>query len=201
MTEVYLPDDPGAWEMTSLDLSVPGQQNRSIWTGRRQIIGLPGAEVWAARISIVDITTEEQERAWRAFLLSLRGQQNWFRLPLPCNRHYGPKPLVNAATGDGYSLPLDGMAPSTRILRAGQFMTVPLPSGHWRTVGLTADLVTNSSGQATAQFEPALNEVPANNAVVETGDPFIPVSNADAGFSLAYSQAVSGTELSLVENL
>lgn len=200
MTEIFLPDD-GAMELTSLDLSVPAQQNRSVWTGRRQIIGLPGGEVWAARAGIFDIATEEQERVWRAFLLSLRGQQNWFRWPLPCNRHYGPKPLVNAAAGAGYTLPLDGMAASTRILRAGQFMTVPLPSGHWRTVGLTADLITNASGQATAQFEPALNEVPANNATVETGNPFIPFANADPGFSLSYSQSVSGTELSLVENL
>jgi hypothetical protein len=193
---IPLPDD---LLLTRLSLSSPSQVNRSTWTGRRKVVGLAGAETWQGAVAIDGISTEEEERQWRAFIFGLGGPENSFRWPLPCNTHIGPKPLVNAASSDGYTLPLDGMQPNARILRAGQFMTVPLPSGHKRAVMLTADLVTNGSGQATAAFKPALTEVPANNAEVETVFPYIPMAPVESIMDLAMSNGVSGTGFEVEE--
>jgi hypothetical protein len=193
--------DTEALILNSLTLDVPDQQNRSIWTRRRKIVGLPGAEMWMASFSIEPLATENDERPWRAFLFSLRGRQNIFHYPLPKQRHVGGKPLVNAASASGYELPLDGMQTSTRILSAGHYMTVPLPSGHQRLVMLAADLITNASGQATAQLNIELGEIPANNATVETAEPFIPVCNADQRVSISWDNAVGGAGFDLEEAL
>ncbi|MFN3474090.1 MAG: hypothetical protein ACK4ZW_08600 [Blastomonas sp.] len=200
MTEIIVPDYD-AMVITGLTPNFPSQVNRSAWTGRRKVVGLPGAESWTASLTVPDIATEIEERKWRAFLIGLKGPQNWFRWYLPCNRHYGPKPRVNAASADGYSLPLDGMAVSTRILSAGQFMTVPLPSGHSRLICLAQDLVTNSSGEATAAFGPALHEVPADNAEVETGNPWIPLALTSPNVGISYSDSVAGLQLDVEEAL
>lgn len=180
-------------------LTVPAQVNRSGWTGKRKVVALPGIELWSGSFSLADIATEEQERPWRAFLLSLRGPVNWFRWVLPCNSHVGGKPTVRSGAGNGYTLPLAGLAPSTTILKAGQFMTVPLPSGYDRTVCLTADLVSNGSGQATATFEPALGEIPATGVTVETIDPFIRMALVDRTAGLGTQNGISGGSFKVEE--
>jgi hypothetical protein len=184
-----------------LELSSPAQVNRSTWTGRRKVIGLTGVEVWRGQIGIDLIATEEDERQWRAFLFALKGPQNWFRWPLPCNSHIGPKPTVGAGAGNGYTLPLTGGQPNARIARAGQFMTVPLPSGHHRAICLTADLRFDASGNATASFEPALNETPAEGAVVETAYPFIPMAPVDPAVGLSMSNGISSAGFDVEEAL
>jgi hypothetical protein len=195
---VPLPDD---LQLDRLELSSPSQVNRSTWTGRRKVIGLAGVERWQGSVSITSIATETDEIQWRAFLFALKGPQNWFRWPLPCNYHIGPKPRVASGATNAYILPLSGMQPNTRILRAGQFMTVPLPSGHFRAVCLTADLVANGAGNANAVFEPALNETPTLNTAVETVFPFVPMAPVDSVIGLAASQGISGTSFAVEEAL
>ena len=198
MSEITVPL-PDELLLDRLDLSSPTQVNRSTWTGRRKVIGLSGAEVWQGAVSLSSIATEADERQWRAFLFALKGPANWFRWPLPTNSHIGTKPTVAAGASNGYTLPLEGMQPNTRILQAGQFMTVPLPSGHARTVCLKADLITDASGDATAQFEPALNETPAEAATVETAAPYIPMAPTQPVMGLAMSQGISGTSFDVEE--
>ncbi len=193
--------DPDALILLSLEPRVPDQANRSIWTSRTQIVGIPGAETWGIKAAIEPIATEDDEAPWRAFLFGLNGRQNTFNFPLPCQYHVGSKPRVNGATEAGYTLPLDGMTPSTTILRAGKYLSVPLPSGHVRTVMLMADLVTNGSGQATAQLNFALGEVPTDNQEVESGAPYIPVRSANGGIALSWDNAVSGASFDLDEAL
>ena len=198
MSELTVPNHDNLY-LDELRLYAPAQVNRSEWTGRRKVIGGPGREVWRGNVTIADIATEVDERPWRAFLFALRGPVNWFRWPLPCNTHIGPKPIVAAGAGNAYSLPLTGMQPNARILSAGQFMTVPLPSGHARAVCLSSDLVTDGIGNAIASFEPALGEVPIVGVTIETTSPYIPMSStgSEAGFSL--SDGVSGTSLEVEE--
>lgn len=200
MTEIPVPV-PADLLLDRFELSSPAQVNRSTWTGRRKVIGLAGVETWRGAVSIAPITTEIQERQWRAFLFALKGPQNWFKVLLPCNQHPGGKPTVAAGAGAGYTLLLTGMQPSTTILRAGQFMTVPLPGGHQRAVCLTADLVANSSGNGTATFAPALNQIPATGATVETLAPFIAASPTEPVLGLATTQGISGTSFEFEEAL
>jgi hypothetical protein len=200
MAEITVPDADELL-LDRLELRTPTQVNRSVWTGRRKVVGLAGTEVWTGSVSIADINTEEMEREWRAFLFALGGPENSFRWLLPCTSHIGPKPTVAAGADAGYSLPLTGMQPNARILRAGQFMTVPLPSGHSRAVCLTADLRTDASGDATAQFRPALNEIPALGTTVETVDPFIPMSPTTGLSGLSSSEGIAGTSFEVEEAL
>ena len=200
MSEVIVPD-PKELLLTGLRLRVPAQVNRARWTGRRQVVGLAGASMWLGQAALADIATEQEERPWRVFLFSLRGPQNWFRWPLPCANHIGPRPKVAAGASDGFTLPLTGMQPNARILKAGQFMTVPLPSGHQRPVMLTADLRADASGNATAQFEADLGEVPAQGVTVETVDPFIPMALVDPEQGFDLSNGISGTSFAVEEAL
>lgn len=153
-------------------LDTPAQVNRSAWSGARKVIGLPGAERWFATSALTPVSTETDERPLRAFILACRGPANTFRLPAACSQRSGTNPTVRTGANAGRTLPLQGLPPSTTVLVAGQFMTVPLPSGHERLVCLTADLASNGAGQGTATFSPMLGEVPTAGATVETIAPW-----------------------------
>lgn len=198
MSEKIIPST-GRLILDGLFLSSPAQVNRSQWTRTRKVVGMPGVELWTGKATIAPLATEAAERPWRAFLFGLRGPVNWFRWRLPCNRHIGPKPVVDVYPSDGYELPLAGMQPNARILLAGQFMTVPLPSGHARAVCLMADLRADADGNATAVFEPALSEVPAEGVEVETTDPYIPMSLIEPEQGFSAIQAVSGASFDVEE--
>jgi hypothetical protein len=198
MSEIIVPDYDGLL-LDGLDLHTPAQVNRSQWTGTRKVVGMPGVELFRGKATIDILATEEEERPWRAFLFGLRGPVNWFRWPLPRNSHIGPKPVVDAGATDGYTLPLTGMQPNARILRAGQWMTVPLPSGHYRAVCLTADLRADASGDATAAFVPELGEVPDAGETVETVEPFIPMRLSADRQGFAMSDGISGSAFDVEE--
>lgn len=198
MSEKIVPDNDDLI-ITGIDREEAAQVNRSAWTGKRKVMGLPGGELWYASAAVADLGTELAERPWRAFLRSLRGQQNWFRLRIACQRHVGPMPVVDAGAGDGYTMPLKGMSPSTTILRAGEYMTVPLPEGNGRLIQLEDDLITDASGEATAVFTPALNQVPVEDAVCETANPYLPVAQANSRTIIGSTDAVSGFALELEE--
>lgn len=198
MSEITAPE---GLIITSLGYDAPAQRNQSAWTRRTRKTGLPGAELWQASVEIPETATETQERRWRSFYFGLEGVLNWFKLMLPCQRHIGPKPVA-AAGGDGlYTQPMSGMTANTTILFAGQFMTVPLPIGRPRAVMLRADLRTDAAGTATAEFVPALGQLPVTGTTVETAEPFIPVCSTETANPLAYSNGVSGASLSLIEDM
>ena len=198
MSEITVPDVDGLL-LDSLSLTAPAQVNQSAWTGKRKVVGLPGIELWSGKVTVDSLSTEEDERAWRGFIFALRGPVNWFKWILPCNTHAGSKPVVGSAPGNGYTLPLSGMATSQTILKAGQFMTVPLPSGYDRTVCLTADLVSNGSGVGTATFEPALGETPTVGVTVETKDPFIRMASTSSTMGMATQDGVSSASFDVSE--
>lgn len=198
MTQITVPDY-SAIILKDIAVDVPAIANRSIITSYRQVVGQPGAERWYVSADIDPLVTEQEERAWRAFLFGLGGIRNYFHFRVACQTHSGSRPTVGAGAADGYTLPLTGMTPNTTILQAGQYMTVPLPSGHKRLIALLADLVTNGSGAATATFNVALNEVPAFGATVETLEPYVPVSSTDRRNGIGYDNSVATISLSLEE--
>lgn len=171
MTEITMPASANLVQRT-ITLENMVQVTRSQWTGSRKVTGQPGAQRWLAKFAPHEIFEESIKKQWRAFIISLRGQANIFRLPIATAQHGGSNPTVAAGANAGASLPLTGLAISAVILEAGDFLTVPLPSGHHRLVMLTADLVSDVSGNATAQFFPFLNQVPTLGASVESINPF-----------------------------
>ncbi|BAK66894.1 hypothetical protein SLG_22190 [Sphingobium sp. SYK-6] len=189
MAEITMP--AGDLEDVEIELDQNFQVNRSAWTGRRRVTGMPGVQKWYASATVPDIATEEDERPWRLFLLSLRGPLNWFRFPVACSQRAGSNPTVRAGGGPFTSLPLEGLPNSATVLKGGQYMTVPLPSGRHRLVMLTADLVTNGSGQGTATFVPELTETPTTGAIVETINPFLMAALTDSRQGWKLSNGVS----------
>jgi hypothetical protein len=189
MAEVGVPD-PAAMRIDSLRLRTPTQRNRSLWTGASKAIGLPGAELWSGAVSIELLSTEAQERQWRAFLWALGGPQNWFRMPLPCAEHPGGGIFVDEVGATGYTLDIASSAISQTLLDAGQFLTIPLPSGRFRTVCLQALLATDAAGKATASFRPALTESPVAGATIISRTPFMPFSPADDDLAITWAEGI-----------
>lgn len=199
MSEVIVPNHDDLLKR-SLRLYSPWQDNPSAWTGNSKTVGQPGIEKWLGSVAIGDIATELEEREWRAFLWQLSDPANWFKWLLPCQSHDGDKPVVGSSPGNGYTLPLAGLTPNASILTAGQYLVVPLPSGKYRTLGLTAALNSDGSGNATAQFKPALSETPTIGVTVETLDPFIAMRPAVDTLGLDTDQGVSGASFDVREN-
>lgn len=173
------------------DIDVPAQWNRSGWTGRSKGVALPGASQWHCTVAFEPIPTEAQERALRAFTIASRGVVNHFRVPVACSQTIAANPQVRAGAGGGFTLPLEGLTPMSVALLAGQFLTVPLPSGHHRLVCLTADLATNGQGQATAVFGPDLGETPVAGVSVEIRDPYCPMRRTQPRAGWTRSEGVA----------
>lgn len=169
----------------------PAQVNRSEWTGRRKVIGLPGAPRWTAKIELVPFVSEANVRRWRGWLAALQGPVNRFPV-VACESQQttASNPSVRAGAGNGRTLPLTGLPASATVLPAGAFLTVPLPSGHYRLVCLTAALTSDASGNATASFAPDLGEVPPYGTVVEIQKPYALMALTDdpAGWSVGRGQ-------------
>lgn len=151
----------------------PAQVNRSRWTKKRKVIGLPGAASWSVSGQFVPIIGETAMLGWRAFFLDLRGVAN--RFPVRATERQqttAANPVVGSSPGAGMTLPLSGLPASTTVLKRGHMISVTLPSGHQRLAGVQADLVTNASGLATAVLSIELGETPAVGAAVEIRWPF-----------------------------
>lgn len=183
MAEITVPDQSLIVDKQWL-IDVPAQSNKSQWTGRTKITGLPGAETWSVKARVRFRGSLSAQKPWRAFMMALRGIQNTFRVRYACSQRTGSNPTVAAGANAGYTLPLSGLPALSTVLLAGDGMTVPLPSGHHRLVVLKANLVADGAGNATASFEPALGEVPATSTVVETINPYIlaRMANPQAGW-------------------
>lgn len=187
MTVIAMPTSANLVSFSIL-LDQRQQVNRSEWTGKRKVTGLPGAQKWTAKFNPHEIHEKSIKKEWRAFIIALRGQANIFNLVVAKVQHGGSNPVVGAGANAGATLPLTGLPVSATLLEAGDFMTVPLPSGHNRLVMLTADLTANGAGEATAQFWPYLNEVPTLAASVETINPYCPMAltSGEQGWSDEY---------------
>ncbi|MES2289290.1 MAG: hypothetical protein V4530_06080 [Pseudomonadota bacterium] len=61
---------------------MPAQVNRSAFTSRRKVVGLPGAEIWTAKATVESLATELDEREWRAFMMKMRGVENVCDVPV-----------------------------------------------------------------------------------------------------------------------
>jgi hypothetical protein len=172
----------------------PAQNNRSGWTGSSKVVGLPGATTWKASGDFVTQIGENRARPWRGFFLALCGPINTFRLlATESQQTAAANPTVRAGSGSSNTVLLQGLPASSTVLTTGMLMTVPLPSGHERLVGLTSDLVTNGAGQATGTFQPELGEVPATGATVEIQNPWALMrqTSAEPGWDVDIGQVYS----------
>ncbi|MFS0736929.1 hypothetical protein ABC347_07755 [Sphingomonas sp. 1P06PA] len=178
----------------------PAQANRSIWTSKRQVVGLPGATMWMAEGEFVAIVGERNQRPLRSFWMQLRGIQNSFRVPATEGPQFNLSiaPKVNgggqtaALTG---TLATDGWHPNMQMLE-GNLLTIA-----GQLVVLIAPFVASAAGEATIAFAPGLRSVPADNADIEAVRPWCEMTLAEPMVAWTvepgqvYSQSVSLEEL------
>ena len=130
-----------------------------------------GGQRWSFKLSYGHMRRDEMAPLI-AFALAQRGQFGSFTFipPVIGSRRAGAGALtVRTATSSGRSVPVQG-AVSTAIAKAGDF--VKFTNGT-KVYMLTADVTTNSSGQATLSIEPALYAaVSVSEAVVLDSVPF-----------------------------
>lgn len=146
----------------------PAQVNVSEWTGHRQAMA-SGRGWWECGIVLPPIVGENDVNAWRAFFGLAQGSTNTFNVPVNeiAQSSSTATPAVNGAGQTGRSLATDGWPVSTTVLKAGQFVTIDD-----QLLQLTADVVSNGSGQATITFAPAIRAAPADNALIEYKNPY-----------------------------
>lgn len=133
-----------------------------------QTLEMPGAR-WQASLPYVGLTDSDLA-ALQAFMVALNGQAGRFYLwnmarPTP-RGSAGGTPVVAGAAQVGKTLVTSGWTPSTTVLKAGDFFGA---GGELKMI--TADAVSDSSGNATLAFGPALRASPASGSVVVTNRP------------------------------
>lgn len=119
---------------------------------------------------VTPFLSTSQMKAMKAWIASLKGQINTFKAYDIDNRtpaNGDPGFLVAGASQTGTSINVDGGPLSSTTLLAGE--DFQMEDGFHKCL---EDVVTNGSGAATINFEPAIRTAPANNATVITVNPF-----------------------------
>lgn len=160
---VPLPDLPGLFATVEWTLVIPQQSNRSEFTGRVQVIGMPGAEHWRVKATVLPHASEAEQRAWRAFLIACRGAENTFHMPtLPLWPAPPTEPTVTAKVTGNRAVTLSSVAG----LEPGMEATIEQANGYFRKVTIVGIDGSN------AHFEPYLTGDPEIDATFNIAAPF-----------------------------
>lgn len=189
MPTITFPATPKPQSM-SWRLVMPSQTNISEWTGRRQTVA-SNRGWWECQFTLPPLVGGTRVNPWRSFVVQARGQVNDFQVPVDPTAQSAvvATPLINGAGQTGRSLASDGWPVSSTVLQAGQFITI-----NNQLLQLTANVVSNASGQATLTFEPPIRVSPADNAAIEFKNPYClmymleePTISVEAGYVYSLS--------------
>lgn len=163
MALVNLPDLPRLFSTVDWKLETPQMKNRSQWTGRTQVIGLPGAIYWTARAVVIPISTESAARKWRAFVASLRGAENTFLMPaLPTPQAALPvEPIVTAAVAGNRQVDVNDASG----IGVGMQVSILQTNGHYRLCVVVGKIANRIS------LEPELAGAPTIGSTVKVNNP------------------------------
>jgi hypothetical protein len=154
-----LPQQPEA--LKSVGNTGKAQTRSSLFVGRAWT---ETYEPYIANDAVFRAWLSTVQRLWRtgeAFTIAHRAY-------LTANGPGGGTPLINGASQTGSSIATDGWPNSITVLKAGDLVKLGALS---LTHELTADAVSNGSGQANLQVEPIIvaGGSPADNATVLYG--------------------------------
>jgi hypothetical protein len=142
---------------------------KSRWTGKTQVVDLGATEGFRAQVEIIP-GKEAHALKWRAWFAAMRGRTNTTYLSARVGGASSTG-AVNGGAQTGYSVNVDGLAASSTVKRAGELVHIATASTDHRLFVLTADLVTNGSGQAAMAVEPNIVTAYADNAILQIGAP------------------------------
>jgi hypothetical protein len=182
-----------------LDLNENKALSESAFTRQRQVVSLGAgtSDRWEGVLSTPPLT-EAQTRTMMNFLVKV-GIYGRFTIGHPMYDGAASGELTGAVLGasqSGTSLIIDGVTPSTLIVREGEFFQV---RDEFKRVA--ADATSNISGEVTVTFKPALRVSPADNDPVVFSTPkllceLMTVPSEDlnftrlAQFSVAFQEAL-----------
>lgn len=145
-------------------------QNESPFTFAQQNYKHPG-ERWEGEVTFQPVRRADAAEI-QAFLGELYGQYGTFLYGDPDALQQGLRgvgggtPLVNGASQTGNNLLIDGLPSATaNIYRKGDYFQLGTGTGS-RLYMITQDISSNTAGEATLQFVPALRSSPSDNAAV-----------------------------------
>ena len=126
----------------------------SPFTNQEQIFEHEGAQ-WKATFTLPPMK-KESASIWLAFLMSLRGRRGTFKIGDQDRKTIQGVAtgtiLVNGASQTGNAINLDGFANSTNnVFKAGDYIQI-----NSYLYMISADVNSNSSGEATVYVEPSL---------------------------------------------
>lgn len=141
------------------------QVNRSQWNNARRAMDLDNGYM-AASVEI-EVPTENEARALKAFHAKLRGGLNTFRLPATqCAQvTSGTITLAAGASAGAVSISTAGWGGASALLKAGQYITIAD-----QLLMLTADVPASGTNRTLA-IDPPLRAAASSGAAVEIANP------------------------------
>lgn len=160
---------PANAEFDRLDwqLRATVQVNRSAWNQRRRVLDLDNG--WFGCSVEIEVSNENEDRAWRVFHALLRGPANTFRLPATqCQQTVITGTAIQAAAGataGAVTTSTKNWVNASVLLKAGQYVTV-----NDQLLMLTADVPASGTNR-TISFDPPLRAAVTTNTTVEAANP------------------------------
>jgi hypothetical protein len=163
---IAMPTSPG-FTTCRFGLETNTQTFTSPITKTVQRMVLAGSR-WTATYSL-PVMNRQQAAPWKSFFDQCQGSANTFNAFDPdCKTPRGAAtgtPVVNGANQTGSSIITDGWTPNTVVLKVGDMFSF----GELKRV--TADVLSDGSGNATILFTPAIRTSPADNTPIVTSAP------------------------------
>jgi hypothetical protein len=132
----------------------------------RQVVSSRNAHRWAFELAYPPMTRDQYAVLW-AFLNDQQGRAGSFDFVLPEHAARGSMagtPLVNGAAQTGKTITTDGWTASrSGVLKAGDFIRI---GDDLKTYQVTADVNSDSAGEAVIPINTPLAAVPADNDAV-----------------------------------
>jgi hypothetical protein len=161
-------------------LSRPSQVNRSTYTGARSVAANPWHGKWSFKVQLAPIVGETNFLPVRAFLASLRGATNTFRLPATEGGQagFGAATVLSTVAQGAVAMTVTGAA-----VQAGQMITV-----NDQLLQIVTSTVSGANRAIT--FEPALRAAATAGTSVNAAAPtcLVALTGSDVGWSVDQGQ-------------
>ena len=159
-------------------LTTPVQRSRSAWSGREKRLILTGTR-WSVQCEVIPMRLATYQ-AWQSFTAQLEGSANTFQLYATPTTQTGPATATWAMNGTGVvsgsltACRVTGLTVSSTNMTAGQMITVDN-----RLYVLTANVVADSSGNATVSIKPSLATATTSASIATVQRPYALVTMTD----------------------
>lgn len=156
----------------SFSLSIAANSNsyKSVFTGASQTAAFPGTTL-KLTMGFKDLTSEESKLVM-SFLVKMNGMSGRTQLSDRTVRSTPVQgtPAISGATGNLTTLASKGWTPSVTVLTEGSYISFGTADKLELKI-VTADVVSDSSGNAIIPVGPWIRNYPVTNSAIEVANP------------------------------